>query len=618
MANKSPWHRKRYGLNKVMEVNRAKIRRNNEDTDSELESLVMGAQTESEAASVTPTLAGTSTPNPICSEEASLTIPFAADYGTDDSDEAEDDEVNDPDVVGGDLTVDDMFREWANSLQADDLRMLTMLLIHILVSVLSWKVLPAAEFVGKIVGHSERTIRSWRRSFFYKNAFSFPQSLKGKYTRYCILDEEDVRSRALNWLRKESGKKKGPKLTVHRFHQWIKSELLATSSLPENAPKSISLRSAYRWMHFYGFKYEHYRKGLYHDGHERNDVVTYRKEYLRRLEILQATHKPPPLPSDGEASLPIGNSSASKELVLIYHDESVFHANEDHAYSWAESGRRIIKPKGQGQGLMVSDFIDEHQGYLRLTVNQLNAANYTGPPQARQILKIGANAEGFWTNDKFMKQVEVAADIATVKYPKESHTVVFLFDQSSNHRAFAEDALNVKAMNVQFGGQQPRMRDTLWNGKPQKMVLPNGLPKGLKLVLQERGVDTTGMKKDEMQRRLGNMDDFKYEKSKVEKFLNSKGYRVYFIPKYHCEINPIERVSGRAKLFTRTHCDYSFPQLERTVKPALDSVTLDDIRKYYRKVREYLEAYRMGKNGAEAIDEVKLYKSHRRVYPTES
>ena len=33
------------------------------------------------------------------------------------------------------------------------------------------------------------------------------------------------------------------------------------------------------------------------------------------------------------------------------------------------------------------------------------------------------------------------------------------------------------------------MRDTLWNGGVQKMVLPNGRAKGMKLVLQERGVD---------------------------------------------------------------------------------------------------------------------------------
>ena len=38
--------------------------------------------------------------------------------------------------------------------------------------------------------------------------------------------------------------------------------------------------------------------------------------------------------------------------------------------------------------------------------------------------------------------------------------------------------------------------DTVYNGKPQKMVLPNGVPKGMKLVLQERGIDVSKMKAD--------------------------------------------------------------------------------------------------------------------------
>ena len=41
-----------------------------------------------------------------------------------------------PDVVWGVLMVDNIFREWANSLQAEDLRMLT---------ILSWKVVPAVQ-----------------------------------------------------------------------------------------------------------------------------------------------------------------------------------------------------------------------------------------------------------------------------------------------------------------------------------------------------------------------------------------------------------------------------------------------------------------------------------------
>ena len=63
-----------------------------------------------------------------------------------------------------------------------------------------------------------------------------------------------------------------------------------------------------------------------------------------------------------------------------------------------------------------------------------------------------------------------AAKIAKFKYPQDKNTIVFVFDQSSCHRAFAENALNLKVMNVKPGGAQPPMRDTVWAGRIQKMV----------------------------------------------------------------------------------------------------------------------------------------------------
>ena len=52
-----------------------------------------------------------------------------------------------------------------------------------------------------------------------------------------------------------------------------------------------------------------------------------------------------------------------------------------------------------------------------------------------------------------------------------------------------------------------------------------------------------------------------------------------------------------------------------TIDPALDSVSLDLIRKYYRKVRDYEAACLEGnKAGKEVENAVKMYKSHRRVY----
>ena len=71
-----------------------------------------------------------------------------------------------------------------------------------------------------------------------------------------------------------------------------------------------------------------------------------------------------------------------------------------------------------------------------------------------------------------------------------------MFDNAPCHRKIDDQALNVEKMNVRPGGKQAVMRDTIWNSTVQSMVLPDGTPKGLKLVLEERGVDTKGMVAD--------------------------------------------------------------------------------------------------------------------------
>ena len=100
---------------------------------------------------------------------------------------------------------------------------------------------------------------------------------------------------------------------------------------------------------------------------------------------------------------------------------------------------------------MVSDFIEEHGGYLRLSGEEYDSAKDSHPglwKEARQLLKLGAEYEGYWDSEKFLNQVEHSITIAEIKYPKELHSLVFLFDQSSGHTAFSDDALNVIRMNV--------------------------------------------------------------------------------------------------------------------------------------------------------------------------
>ena len=528
---------------------------------------------------------------------------------TEDEDYAEEDDVS------------EMYSDWMNELDREDLQMMAMMMYDYFVKQQKFLKTRAAKEVAKCFGISDRTIRAWRKHFL-SNDRSFTEK-RGKYVRYDALDDEEYRDMGLEWIHNHAYVKGKPNMTAEDFCSWVNSNLLPR--VLENhasAPSKITVRTARRWLHKLGFEQVSSKKGVYIDGHERADVVEYRKLYLKKLDILASTHLPPPLCSDEFSShadvLSDSDPSPSRKLVLIFHDESIFHSNDDQGWMWGEKGKTILKPKGQSRGIMVSDFIDEHNGYLALSDAEYDQGKQTYPDlqqQARKLLKYGAEFEGYWNSEKFLEQVEAAIKIAKVKYASDQFNVLWFFDHSSGHTAFAEDALNASRMNVKPGGKQPVMHDTVYNGKSQKMILRDGRPKGMKLVLQERGVDVSGMKGEDMRLALQQMHDFKYEKTKLESLLATNGYRGIFIPKFHCELNPIERVWAQSKKYTRAHCDYSFKGLESTIIPALDSVTLDSIRKFFRKMRDYMHAYKEGLiAGPELEKAVKVYKSHRKIY----
>jgi len=525
-------------------------------------------------------------------------------------------EDEDYEVTGLEEEMSGIYKDWLDELEREDLQMISMMMYDNYLKRFGLLKTSAAKEVALCLNLSEKTVRVWRKEFL-NNRMSFEGEKRGIHQRHDALDDEEYHDLALEWVRSHAFVKGKPNMTAADFSLWLNSTLLpkVLENHPD-APHTVSVRTARRWLHKLGFEKLSTKKGVYIDGHERQDVVEYRKLYLRKLEILSSSHAPPPLCSD-EDPTPI-EPSTSRKLVLIFHDESTFHSNEDQGWMWGEKGKVVLKPKGQGRGIMVSDFIDEHFGFLALTDDEFVRAKVCFPDiqqQARTFLKYGAENEGYWNSDKFLEQVKAAIKIAKYKYNSEAYNVVWLFDHSSGHTAFAENALNVNRMNVKPGGKQAVLRDTVWNGRLQKMVQPDGTSKGMKLVLQERGINVTKMKADDMRSTLQEMHDFKYEKTKLETLLTEHGYRGFFIPKFHCELNPIERVWAQSKQYTRAHCDYSFKGLEDTIGPALDSVTVDMIRKFFRKMRDYLQAYREGHiAGPELEKAIKTYKSHRRIH----
>ena len=90
------------------------------------------------------------------------------------------------------------------------------------------------------------------------------------------------------------------------------------------------------------------------------------------------------------------------------------------------------------------------------------------------------------------------------------------------------------------------------------------------------------------------------------------------LPKFHCELNPIERVWAQSKRYTKAYCKYNIQSLRNDIIPALDNVTLENMHNYFRKVRHYMFGYLEGiPGGGESEKLVEDYKqsikAHRKI-----
>ena len=177
--------------------------------------------------------------------------------------------------------------------------------------------------------------------------------------------------------------------------------------------------------------------------------------------------------------------------------------------------------------------------------------------------------------------------------------------------------------------------------------IPNcliGQPKGMKRILQERGLWVDGLRtrcpglkrkaKGETEeqytarilahkvcekggnccafRVMEDEDDFVNERSLLEIEITARGHECIFYPKFHCELNYIEFFWGAVKRYTRENCNYSFVDLKDTVKAGLDSVSLTTIRRFANRSRRWIDAYIDGLNDRQQAFVEGQEGSHRR------
>ena len=115
------------------------------------------------------------------------------------------------------------------------------------------------------------------------------------------------------------------------------------------------------------WQYQRKKKGMYIDGHEREDVVEYWKgfvecwkEYKKHFIIYNN--------NGNVVSTPTGfpvPQGMRLQLILVTHDESTFYENDCRKTMWMNnSTKAVTEKKGEGQSIMVSELLTSEWGRL--------------------------------------------------------------------------------------------------------------------------------------------------------------------------------------------------------------------------------------------------------------
>jgi hypothetical protein len=202
-----------------------------------------------------------------------------------------------------------------------------------------------------------------------------------------------------------------------------------------------------------------------------------------------------------------------KPILVWMHDECIFRHKDVGRYGWSYKRMCSQRYKDDGSGRMISGFFSDLFGVLyvpdnimavinakrrmerklpihlgeicaapddvrppvddadallekELTAVNTERATKNLPALSRawgsSIIRFdyGRNREGYWCARHMLRHIDEFLDVLEHVFPDFQNLLVF--DNSSGHGAFAEDALLSQRASKGWGGRQPKMRDTKW------------------------------------------------------------------------------------------------------------------------------------------------------------
>ena len=558
-----------------------------------------------------------------------------------------------------------------------------------------------------------------------------PAEGRGLGSTASLIHDPDIRSRCLAVIHD----KLPERFSAREFRREVTNDLRADATI--SATKSLGKDTASRWIAALGMDLVESKKGIYKDAHERPDVVAHRVQYVNSFEtdilpfLAQCSGeemevRTPPLGLLGPVE---------REMVEVVQDECMFATNENRGRMYCAPGGDSAYHKSKGAAHMVSGSLCPCHGPMFVPAEDVSAflaANADvdfkwskkmyeadGRISCMTYIEPGKaeTKDGHWDGALMVEQTVEVARIFEWLHPNK--VGVFVFDNSTGHGVYPDDALKVTAeIGKGPGGvnapgapartgvgkkkrtkaRVPNMRDgwydsdwmqTIEGGEDtlyynmetgdtqcehphplhvggcspdddgvigrvaQRMHDSDGVFKGMAIILEERGIDTSGLKarctKADREHRhgatadragglghtgkgcvlgeacccanlLSSQPDFLAQKCSLQELLEARGHKFRMLPKCHPECNCIEQFWASCKTDTRANCNYTMAGLRARVPIAIDNVSLATVRRYFRRQHRFCSLYRL-EGGAERMPwkirefVMKKYKGHRGVPP---
>ncbi|KAG2204123.1 hypothetical protein INT47_011606 [Mucor saturninus] len=295
------------------------------------------------------------------------------------------------------------------------------------------------------------TIIKWTKEFIDEGKLS-DHSQVAHVKRVSLLSDSDVKMAVLEEIRKMK-----PALRSLIIIKKIIDEQIIPSVLGV-VESDLSMTTIARYLYEWGYSYRKNKKTIFFDGHEREDVITYRNEWSKRMVEYMKRSEFYAGNNEEEVLEPILDEGM-KQIVFVTHDESTFYANDGKDDLWLLEGENHIRKKGPGSSIMVSEFQCPCHGTMK-------SAGWT----SRRFFKAGVGREGYWKYTDMLEQLQDDA-IPLFELLHPGCQAVFLFDNSSNHNAFGDDALVASRVTL---NEKPYKDTEKFQFKDTTVVLTDG------------------------------------------------------------------------------------------------------------------------------------------------